>query len=118
MKPKSFDEFSNSFTAIRNFWRDNNLQPINDHIIFNGYVNYSSKLHSPSGEAQIRIELSGYNTEGKIIINGDDFDINYIHIEFLPQFQDYIYDKNQKSLSIIGNSPKMAGDYKVTITLL
>lgn len=117
MKQNSFDKFSNSYNAIREFWQDNNLQPQNNCIRFNGYVSYSSKLHSPSGEAEIRIELSGYNTEGKIVINGDDFDINNVHIEFLPQFQDYTYDKNQKSLSIIGNSPKMFGDYKVIIIL-
>lgn len=116
MKQKSFNELSDNIGAIRDFWQDNSLRPQNDHIRLNGYVSYSSKLHSPSGEAEVRIELSGYNA-GRIVIEGDDFDTNDVHIEFLPQFQNYIYDKVKKTLSIMGNSPKMAGDYKVTITL-
>lgn len=118
MEQKSFNERHNSYGAIKDFLQDNSLQPKNARIMFNGYVSYSSKSHSPSGKAEIRIELSGYNAEGRIVVEGADFDINDVHIEFLPQYQDYIYDKVKKTLSIIGSSQKMAGDYKVTITLL
>ncbi|WP_455593252.1 hypothetical protein [Bacteroides sp.] len=116
MKLKDRNEQLNSVGAIRDFWQDNGLKPKNNHVIFNGHVSYSSKLHSPSGPANVRIALKGYNTDGQITVIGDIFDSDIIHTEFLPQFQDYSYDEQNKSLIVVGNSPKMGGDYKVIIT--
>lgn len=117
MKQKSYDEQLNSVCAIRDFWQNNELKPRNNQISFKANVIYSSKLHSLSGIAEIRISLKGYKTDGQIVINGDLFDVNVVHIDFLPQFQDYTYDKSNKSLAISGDSPKMGGNYKVIITL-
>ena len=66
------------------------------------------------------IDIDDYGNatfHGKISLSeNDELNINFLHLDFTPDYQEYSYNSNEHSLNIIGSSPKMSGKYSIKIT--
>nr|WP_321258880.1 hypothetical protein [uncultured Pseudodesulfovibrio sp.] len=85
---------------------------------FPAHIHYTSPkvTTSSSSEVTLYFDTMGY---GKVSIGENaDLDTDTYHLDFTPHYQSYSYQNTdgQNKLVIEGNSPKMNGEYKVTIT--
>lgn len=104
----------NNITAFDKFREGLSSAQGDPYLTFLAKVIYST----PSGSEHETLEVSLYIATygyGKILIkNGDILTPQKYHLDFNPDFQEYIFD-NKGSLVIMGNSKKMGGKYEVQI---
>ena len=108
-------------TEIYNFITDSknkDLIDIDDYgnATFHGKIQYEFKGQILLSNTIIKIIRNGYD-DGKISLSeNDELNINFLHLDFTPDYQEYSYNSNEHSLNIIGSSPKMSGKYSIKIT--
>jgi hypothetical protein len=69
-------------------------------------------------ETHVRANLLGYDDGVVHIDEAQGLKVKSHHLEFRPDFQDYVYDRKGEALVISGKSAKMGGSYSVKITPL
>lgn len=105
------------YMEAMDFCSSNNITSDNEFVLqFDAWVEYSSRKDSPTGKAKVIIYKKGVNIEGNVEIVDDKFNPDIIHAGFSVAYQTYIFDKSCNKLFIKGSSPKMGGDYIVSIT--
>jgi hypothetical protein len=78
-------------------------------------IYYSSPKGIENDRAYVTISFDGYE-QGQIDIDETaDLTVSDFHLRFSPDWQDYIFDTDNDTLVIEGNSPKMGGEYMVRI---
>lgn len=113
----SANEQMQYYMELMDFCNSNNIKSDSEFVLqFDAWVEYSSKKDSPTGKAKIIVYKKGVNMEGNIEIIDDKFNSEVIHTGFSVAYQVYVFDKNCNKLFIKGSSPKMSGDYIVSIT--
>ena len=99
------------------FCDSNNITSDDEFVLhIEAWIEYSSKISSLSGKAKVMIFKKGVHQDGNIEIIDDKFNPDVIHTGFSVAYQTYTFDKNCNKLFIKGASPKMGGDYIVSIT--
>ena len=108
-------------TEIYNFITDSknkDLIDIDDYgnATFHGKIQYEFRGQILLSNTIIKIIRNGYD-DGKISLSeNDELNINFLHLDFTPDYQEYSYNSNEHSLNIIGSSSKMSGKYSIKIT--
>ena len=83
---------------------------------FMAIINYSYGNKKINSISKVKIIRNGYQ-DGKIDIDeNDELNINFLHLSFTPNFQDYKYNSNNHSLTINGTSKKL-GKYILEILI-
>ena len=84
---------------------------------FNGKIRYEFRGQVLLSNTIVKIIRNGYD-DGKIsLTETDELNINFLHLDFTPDYQKYQYNSDEHSLNIIGSSPKMSGKYSIKITI-
>ena len=85
---------------------------------FDASIRYEWKQKSKIFPATVRVEVNGY-CEGNIQLHPKNKDVseNTFHLDFTEKWQTYIFNKENNSLEIKGESDKMGGKYAVEIHL-
>jgi len=110
-------------TEIYNFITDiNNKEAINidnyGNATFEAEILYTFRNQSINSSTDVKIIRNGYN-DGKVSLGeNDELNVNFLHLDFTPDYQKYKYDSSDSSLTITGSSQKMGGNYTVKITTL
>lgn len=85
---------------------------------FNALINYQFRNQNLTSQTKVKIIRNGYD-DGKISFDeNDELNVNFLHLDFVPQYQEYHYKSDDGSFTITGSSSKMSGSYKVTITVI
>lgn len=118
-EPNSFFQLSD----FRNFWRRSPEYPEknygNDVVEYPVIVRYSCV--DPKRDRTFATDFRAFIGSGPhdgIIDIGQvtGVSVEKYHLRFNPAFQHYTFDEASGSLVVTGSSPKMGGDYEVTIT--
>lgn len=106
-----------SISAINELMESHNLKKDQfGNLHFEAFVEYQSNIKNTSEITSVTIIRNGYQ-DGQIKLdeegdlNSDDF-----HLDFDIKYQSYRFSKENNSLLISGNSPKMSGKYSVLIS--
>lgn len=106
-----------SGSEVKAFLSHNNLTNNQRTVVeFDGTVEYCYNNTKIQGQAYIAITMDGGCYDGSINIVGDCFDSQKVHVLFSPRYQKYKFDNNNNKLIVEGSSPKMGGNYRVSIT--
>lgn len=106
------------FCGVRDFIEANNLKPVGGPLIVAEAIveyKYGGRSVTGFGKIHISIDTFGY---GEIDIVAPKFDVNDVHTNFRPRCQNMEFDRFSGKLIINGNSPKMAGDYSISILII
>lgn len=110
-------------TKIYHFITDeNNKDSINiddyGNVTFNAQIKYTFRNQTLNSYTDVKIIRNGYD-DGKVSLSeNDELNVNFLHLDFTPNYQEYKYDSSDSSLTITGSSPKMSGEYIVKLTIL
>jgi len=86
-------------------------------LTFEAKVEYKYMKKKLTSITTVKIIRNGYD-DGKISLReNDELNVNFLHLDFTPQYQDYEFDDVDNSLNITGSSPKMNGSYSVKINI-
>lgn len=105
-------------SEIKHFFEQNGIKYNCPITRFKAFVEYKSNKYNGHSIALVDVITKGYNQEGNIEIRSDKFNPEEIHIGFNLLHQQYQYNKTDNKLYIKGNSPKMQGEYIVTIAVI
>ncbi len=106
----------NSIMAIRDFMAGNSLTGDEvGNVRFEALVAYRSRAGNSTELTQVQITRNGYNDGDIEIRECGDLKTTDYHLGFTTQYQTYSFING--NLVINGNSPKMGGDYMVTISV-
>ena len=85
---------------------------------FKAQIQYKFRQETLSSDTDVKIIRNGYD-DGKIsLTENDELNVNFLHLDFTPDYQEYKYNSDDSSLTITGSSPKMSGDYTIEIKVL
>jgi len=110
-------------TEIYDFIKEaNNEDLINiddcGNVTFKAQIKYMFRNQTLSSYTDVKIIRNGYD-DGKVSLSeNDELNANFLHLDFTPNYQEYKYDSSDSSLTIIGSSSKMSGDYIVKFAIL
>jgi hypothetical protein len=82
---------------------------------FVALVKYHYRNKTDIEKLTVNIELNGYNGNSISIDDGNEINSNKHHMQFTPDFQEYVCDGENKVFIINGDSPKMNGKYTVEL---
>lgn len=108
-------------TEIYDFITDiNNENSINiddyGNATFKAQIQYTFKNRTLNSHTDVKIIRNGYN-DGKVSLSeNDELNVNFLHLDFIPNFQEYKYDSSDSSLIITGSSPQISR-YTVKLTI-
>lgn len=100
---------------LEKFFRQNKLSKKNGNMVmFDASVSIrADDAGLVNGDAKVYIAIDNMSY-GKVSIDGDSFDPEKVHTEYLINFQTYLCDPLTGNLVITGSSP-LHGRYTVTI---
>ena len=82
---------------------------------FEALVEYRSPARNATEITNIKIIRNGYQ-DGEISLDeAGVFSANDYHLDFTTDFQDYVFSEDDNKLTINGSSPKMGGQYSISI---
>ena len=108
--------------AIYDFMTDSTNEKYIDmddfgNLTFEAEIEYNFMDRKLKSRTIVRIIRNGYD-DGKISLSeNDELNVNFLHLDFTPQYQEYEFDDTDNSLNITGSSPKMGGEYSVKIKI-
>lgn len=107
-----------SHNELRKFWQSlvNSKELSNGDLKFAAIVTcYWKKKRVQNAVTSVTIQRVGFQQGAVAVEPTKEFDVDTFHTEFNPDFQDYTFDADNQMLIIEGSSPKMGGNYKITI---
>lgn len=111
----------NNAKAIYDFvthWTNEPNMKISDYgnAQFLAKINYSFDGKCITEEATVSITRNGYD-DGKISLEERGKLLStFLHLDFNPKFQKYVYEDESHALVVFGESPKLHGKFQVSIS--
>lgn len=86
-------------------------------LFFSAQITYKSARRTVIGErADVRIQLSGYGTDGQLdIFDSARLNVQNFHLQISPSWGNYKLNKTTGELVYKGDSDKMGGEYTIRV---
>ena len=103
---------------FREKWRhlaDPRLREI-QRFVLPATVEFTSSKFNQTDQTIVTINCRAGPSDGCISLEETHvLNLNFLHLDFDPRYQDYRFERKSGHLTIHGNSPKMGGDYTVQV---
>jgi hypothetical protein len=110
-----------NFAALRDFrnrWRhiaDERMREL-ERFVLSAEVTYNSLVLDGGEVSKVTINCQSGPDDGKISIEETGcLVLDYVHLDFSPDFQDFEFNEDSGALVVSGSSKKMRGSYEVVI---
>ncbi|HDY8086521.1 hypothetical protein F6X00_10845 [Vibrio vulnificus] len=88
------------------------------HCEFQAFVEYKSQVINATELTTVKFIRNGYNDGDIQLTESGDLTAEDFHLDLSTRYQTYSFNAVEQSLNVLGNSPKMGGDYTIKIKVM